>query len=272
MEADRQDAAEPATEAGDRLGSRYVLMGILGSGSMGHVYPARDAVTGQEFAAKVLHVNLLSHDDIMARFLQEFRILQGISHPNIIRVHDLVLENNRLAIIMDLARGGDLSGRAREGLPVDQALRVSTQVFEALAAAHAGGIVHRDLTPANVLIDPTPDNDLAVKLTDFGVSRLVNSTRTHTGMLIGTPKFMFPEGQRGEPATSKSDIYSAGMLLKYLIEGRRFRVPVPGQQQELSFAPETLPQRSSRPLFADSRPMTRANDRLPRTRRPDAGT
>src|SRR3712207_538432 len=133
------------------LGSRYLLERMLGSGAMGQVWVAADQRTGERVAAKLLRSEFARDPEILTRFVQERSILLDLVHPNVVRVRDLVIEGDDLAIVMDLVEGADLRARLRGAgtLPVAEAVRISADVLEALAAAHAQGVLHRDVKPDN---------------------------------------------------------------------------------------------------------------------------
>ncbi|WP_030666835.1 serine/threonine-protein kinase [Streptomyces cellulosae] len=215
------------------VGSKYFLEEPLGRGATGTVWRARQreaagaeaAVQGQPgetVAIKVLKEELASDPDIVMRFLRERSVLLRLTHPNIVRVRDLVVEGDLLALVMDLVDGPDLHRYLRENgpfSPVGAAL-LTAQIADALAASHADGVVHRDLKPANVLLRQYGDQ-MHPLLTDFGIARLADSpglTRTHE--FVGTPAYVAPESAEGRPQTSAVDIYGAGILLYELVTGR----------------------------------------------------
>ncbi|KUN28369.1 serine/threonine protein kinase [Streptomyces antibioticus] len=215
------------------VGSKYLLEEPLGRGATGTVWRARQreaagaeaAVQGQPgetVAIKVLKEELASDPDIVMRFLRERSVLLRLTHPNIVRVRDLVVEGDLLALVMDLVEGPDLHRYLRENgpfSPVGAAL-LTAQIADALAASHADGVVHRDLKPANVLLQQR-GGQMHPLLTDFGIARLADSpglTRTHE--FVGTPAYVAPESAEGRPQTSAVDIYGAGILLYELVTGR----------------------------------------------------
>ncbi|MYS14017.1 serine/threonine-protein kinase [Streptomyces sp. SID4982] len=215
------------------VGSKYLLEEPLGRGATGTVWRARQRETagaeaavagqpGETVAIKVLKEELASDPDIVMRFLRERSVLLRLTHPNIVRVRDLVVEGDLLALVMDLVEGPDLHRYLRENgtfSPVAAAL-LTAQVADALAASHADGVVHRDLKPANVLLRQY-DGQMYPMLTDFGIARLADSpglTRTHE--FVGTPAYVAPESAEGRPQTSAVDVYGAGILLYELVTGR----------------------------------------------------
>ncbi|MBB5935281.1 serine/threonine-protein kinase [Streptomyces zagrosensis] len=217
------------------VGSKYLLEEPLGRGATGTVWRARQreaagaeaAVAGQPgetVAIKVLKEELAHDPEIVMRFLRERSVLLRLTHPNIVRTRDLVVEGDLLALVMDLVDGPDLHGYLRANgpfTPVAAAL-LTAQIADALAASHADGVVHRDLKPANVLVAGGRDGEqMHPMLTDFGIARLADSpglTRTHE--FVGTPAYIAPESAEGRPQTSAVDIYGAGILLYELITGR----------------------------------------------------
>ncbi|AJE40943.1 serine/threonine-protein kinase [Streptomyces nodosus] len=215
------------------VGSKYLLVEPLGRGATGTVWRASQreaagaeaAVAGQPgetVAIKVLKEELASDADIVMRFLRERSVLLRLTHPNIVRVRDLVVEGDLLALVMDLVEGPDLHRYLRDNGPFSPvaASLLTAQIADALAASHADGVVHRDLKPANVLLKQE-HGQMHPMLTDFGIARLADSpglTRTHE--FVGTPAYVAPESAEGRPQTSAVDIYGAGILLYELITGR----------------------------------------------------
>ncbi|MFD6416501.1 serine/threonine-protein kinase [Streptomyces sp. NPDC060194] len=215
------------------VGSKYILEEPLGRGATGTVWRARQRETagaeaavaghpGEAVAIKVLKEELAQDADIVMRFLRERSVLLRLTHPNIVRTRDLVVEGDLLALVMDLIEGPDLHRYLRENGPLSPvgAALLTAQIADALAASHADGVVHRDLKPANVLVDER-GGDMRPMLTDFGIARLADSpglTRTHE--FVGTPAYVAPESAEGRPQTSAVDVYGAGILLYELVTGR----------------------------------------------------
>lgn len=215
------------------VGSKYLLEEPLGRGATGTVWRARQreeagaeaAVAGrpgETVAIKVLKEELANDADVVMRFLRERSVLLRLTHPNIVRTRDLVVEGDLLALVMDLIDGPDLHRYLRDNGPLTPvaASLLTAQIADALAASHADGVVHRDLKPANVLLSE-PDGEMRPMLTDFGIARLADSpglTRTHE--FVGTPAYVAPESAEGRPQTSAVDIYGAGILLYELLTGR----------------------------------------------------
>ncbi|MDX3588173.1 serine/threonine-protein kinase, partial [Streptomyces europaeiscabiei] len=215
------------------VGSKYLLEEPIGRGATGTVWRARQRETagaeaavpghpGETVAIKVLKEELASDADIVMRFLRERSVLLRLTHPNIVRVRDLVVEGDLLALVMDLIEGPDLHRYLRENgpfTPVGAAL-LTAQVADALAVSHADGVVHRDLKPANVLLKQD-GGQMHPMLTDFGIARLADSPGlTRTSEFVGTPAYVAPESAEGQPQTSAVDIYGAGILMYELVTGR----------------------------------------------------
>ncbi|HEX9316570.1 MAG TPA: serine/threonine-protein kinase [Actinomycetota bacterium] len=208
-------------DGGVPLGHRYLLHEVIGRGAMGEVRRATARDTGEEFAAKVLRPELAADEDVVARFVQERRILMRISSPNVVAVRDLVVEADTLAIVADLVRGPNLRTYldAAGTLAPSDAVAVAVQVLHGLAAAHALGVVHRDVKPENVLMDTSGSRPLA-KLTDFGVARIAQGPASNRmTALVGTVAYLAPELAEDARATPAADIWSTGILLYELLSG-----------------------------------------------------
>jgi serine/threonine protein kinase len=192
----------------------------IGQGGMGVVWRGHDRETGTPRAIKLLRPQFAADPASVARFVRERTALVKFRHPNVVTLHDMIVEGDCLALVMDLVGGGDLDAYRRTGggtLSLGEALALTTQICEALAAAHAAGIVHRDLKPANVLLDAGQ-----VRLADFGIARIAGeSPATTAGGVIGTVAFMAPEVIRGEAPTAACDVYAAGITLYELLTGLR---------------------------------------------------
>jgi serine/threonine-protein kinase len=220
-----------------QLGSFYVLEERIGEGGLGIVWRGRDTSTGTACAIKLLRAEYVQDPGTVARFVRERTALLRFRHPNVVVLHDMIVERDRLALVMDLIAGGDLSvyRRQRGGtLPPDEATRLTAQICAALTAAHAAGIVHRDLKPANVLLDGEPGHGGEVRLTDFGIARVSGEpTVTTQGFFLGTVGYLAPEVIQGGEPTPACDVYAAGITLYELLAGR---LPFTGQTAAVIYA------------------------------------
>ena len=206
---------------------RYQVEAVLGRGAMGVIYRAQDPALGRTVAIKLIRADLLDGEErteFLARFNQEARAAARCAHPNIVTIHDFALHDGNPFLAMEYVAGETLAAALRrEGrFPPDRAVAVMTQVLDALGAAHAMGIVHRDVKPANIMLLP----DMRVKVADFGIARLESGGLTQTGAVLGTPSYMSPEQCRGETVDGRSDLFSAGAMLFELLTGER---PFPGR-------------------------------------------
>ncbi|WP_159768080.1 serine/threonine-protein kinase [Streptomyces sp. HM190] len=209
---------------GRKIGSRYTANQILGRGSAGTVWLGE----GPEgpVAIKLLREDLSSDQELVSRFVQERTALLGLDHPNVVSVRDLVVDGNDLALVMDLVRGTDLRTRLdrERRMAPEAAVAVVADVADGLAAAHAAGIVHRDVKPENVLLDMQgplgPGGSHPALLTDFGVAKLIDSPRrTRATKIIGTPDYLAPEIVEGLPPRAAVDIYALATVLYELLAG-----------------------------------------------------
>ncbi|WP_268903657.1 serine/threonine-protein kinase [Herbidospora solisilvae] len=209
-------------EGSRRLAGRYQLEERIGRGGMGVVWRAHDELLDRPVAVKEVLYTALSDDDraeFNRRTIREARAAGRLSHPNVIVVHDVIEEDGRPWIVMQLVRSTSLGDALREHGPLvpDRVAAIGAQVLDALVTAHAAGILHRDVKPENVLL--TPDN--RVVLTDFGIASMTEDPSvTLTGSITGTPAFLPPERLSGHPATPESDLWSLGATLWAAVEGR----------------------------------------------------
>lgn len=197
-----------------QLGSHYTLGEMIGRGATGHVYAGTDR-EGNELAFKVLREELSEQDQVVDAFVTERRRLQSIHSPHVVQVHDLVAERDTLAVVMERVHGGDLrQALAQRGTYTPQEVAtLGAQIATGLDAAHAAGIVHRDVKPENVLLARTPEGTVA-KITDFGIAQMVESAQaTRTTMMKGTVNYAAPEVINGSRGTAKTDVYSLGIAL-----------------------------------------------------------
>lgn len=203
----------------DLLSGRYELGAPLGSGGMARVHEATDRMLGRRVAVKLLETDAgIPH--ARERFLNEARLAASLSHPHAVAVYDTGTDRGRAYIVMELVEGQTLAQllAAKGPLAPERAVAVADPVLAALAAAHARGMVHRDVKPANVLLG----RDGSVKLADFGIAKATEGRAdlTMTGQVIGTPTYLSPEQASGRPATPASDVYATGVVLYEMLAGR----------------------------------------------------
>ncbi len=203
----------------DKAQRRYELVEEIGRGAMGIVYKAHDNELQEIVALKILPDNLSNNPEAVRRFKAEARSARRLSHPNIVRIHDIGEEMGRKYISMEFVEGSDLRRRVKTGgpLPLHDVIMYARQICEALAYAHGEGIVHRDIKPANIMV--TKDN--RIKVTDFGIAKIAEGPdSTMAGAVLGTPLYMSPEQVQGLMVDNRADLYSFGILLYELISGR----------------------------------------------------
>ena len=213
----------PAEGPDRALGASYQLEELIGRGAAGEVWRGVDRRTDEPIAAKLLRSEYVEDHELVSRFLRERSILVGLRHPNVVAVRDLVAEGDRLAIVMEYVAGGSVRAALEDGpLPTRTAVRITVATLDGLALAHERQVLHRDLKPDNLLLttDWQETTPAGVKLSDFGVSSLLEDRRTSTTGLVGTPEYMAPEllltGSAGLPV----DLYATGVLLYELLAGR----------------------------------------------------
>lgn len=193
---------------------RYRIEKELGQGAMGTVYLGIDPKINRKVAIKTLSYAQIEPDelsDVKARFFREAEAAGRLSHPHIVTVFDVGEENDLAYMAMELLEGNDLSVHCNEKkrLTPEQVLRIGSEVAEALEYAHTHDVVHRDIKPANIMFSKTGQ----AKVTDFGVARVISSSRTETGVVLGTPSYMSPEQVAGKKVDGRSDLFSIGVVL-----------------------------------------------------------
>ena len=206
------------------VAGRYRLERALGRGGMGAVWVAHDSLLGRDVAIKEIlfpgggQAPVDPGDPLVKRALREAQAAARLRHPGIVTVHDVVVEDGRPWIVMELVGGQSLAGeiRARGLLTEQRTAEIGLRVLEAIRAAHRGGILHRDVKPANILVDGD-----RVVLTDFGIAAIDDATAlTRSGQMVGSPAFMAPERINGEPATTATDLWALGVTLYFAVTGR----------------------------------------------------
>src|SRR6187551_1886243 len=225
---------------GTTVAGRYKVLQLLGEGGMGQVYLAEHVAIEKRVALKVLRAEYASKGEIVTRFQQEAISASRIKHPNALDVFDFgQLENGCFYLAMEYLEGNDLADelqRARVLTP-PRALPIAMQICRPLSAAHAKGVVHRDMKPENVFLQRTGDGEEIVKIVDFGIAQLKPSNEeaaatashrrlTRTGMIFGTPEYMAPEQASGKHADLRCDVYAVGIILFELFTGA---VPFTGE-------------------------------------------
>lgn len=203
---------------------RYEIIGELGKGAMGLVFLARDPLIGRQLALKTFRLGFSAQDadaeQFRARFLREAQSAGILSHPNIVTIHDVVVEDGGdFFIAMEYVKGTDLKQlMQRQGrLDIRFVVDLVAQIAEGLDYAHSKGVVHRDIKPANIIITA----DKQAKITDFGIARVDASNLTVEGQLLGTPNYMAPEQIQGKEVDHRADIFSLGVMLYEMITGKK---------------------------------------------------
>ena len=202
---------------------RYQVEQVLGKGAMGVVYRGQDLKINRFVAIKTVELeqNFEVHelDEIRERFFREAETAGRLNHPNIVTIFDAGEEHNLAYIAMEFLKGQDLTAytKADRLLPVDKVLNIVIQAAEALDYAHGENVVHRDIKPANIMYEA---DSQSVKLTDFGIARVTDSSKTKTGMVLGTPSYMSPEQLSGRKIDGRSDLFSLGVMLFQLCTGQ----------------------------------------------------
>jgi serine/threonine-protein kinase len=215
-----QSRVQPTTIK--KLGA-YEILGELGRGAMGIVYLGFDPLMHRKVAIKTLHYNQFDANELATlkeRFFAEARAAGNLGHPNIVSLYAVIKERDIAYIAMDYVEGSSLAAYTNKNslLPIERVYWIVACVADALAYAHAAGIVHRDIKPSNILYDHKNDE---IKVADFGVARILDSTmaQTRTGEVLGSPLYMSPEQIRGEKVSGQSDIFSLGVMFYQLLTG-----------------------------------------------------
>jgi serine/threonine protein kinase len=236
--------------------SHYRIVSKIGAGGMGEVYLAQDTKLNRKVAIKFLPESLTADEQAIKRLVREAQAAARLDHPNICTIHEVSEEDGRSFIVMQYIEGETLdSGMRRKPLTLSESLSIAAQVADALAEAHAHGIVHRDIKPSNIMITPRGK----VKVLDFGLAKSINgdvavdaeaqtaTLLTQSGVVVGTVPYMSPEQLRGERLDGRSDIFSYGTVLYEIIGGRR-----PFEAQSLAEITSAILMRDPPPLQSNS--------------------
>lgn len=202
---------------------RYEVEKELGKGAMGVVYQGKDPTIGRVVAIKTMALSQEFDEDELAdvkeRFFREAETAGRLNHPNIVTIYDAGEEHDLCYIAMELLKGKDLIPYTKAGslLPLGKVMKIMAKVSSALGYAHAQHVVHRDIKPANIMYEPDGD---VIKVTDFGIARITDSSKTKTGMVLGTPSFMSPEQLAGKKVDGRSDLFSLGVMFYQMLTGQ----------------------------------------------------
>jgi Tol biopolymer transport system component len=231
--AELAEEVEPNLSEGERLGN-YEVLRKIGAGGMGEVYLARDTRLGRRVALKLLPRSVVLHHDRLRRFMQEALAVSALNHPNILTIHEVGQSGSVHYIVMEYVDGETLRERLqRSPFRLREALKVASQIADALSAAHSAGIIHRDIKPENVMLR----KDGYLKVLDFGLAKLTEcpvgmsrvdseaqtilAIKTNPGVVMGTAEYMSPEQARGLEVDQRTDVWSLGVVLYEMVAGRR---------------------------------------------------
>ncbi len=204
---------------GSELGGRYEIVERIGGGGMAIVYKAYDTLLHRHVAVKVLREQFVHDEEFIQRFRREARSAASLSHPNVVSIYDVGQDEDIHYIVMEYIEGGTLNDIIKERAPLqaEEAVKIASQICDALDHAHQNGIIHRDIKPHNILISKSG----RIKVTDFGIARAAASSHiTQTGAVLGSVHYFSPEHAKGVAQGEKSDIYSLGAVLYQMVTNR----------------------------------------------------
>jgi len=217
-------AAVPDPLLGITVDERYEVLAVIGEGGMGRVYRVRHRRLGRSFALKALRAELARDTNLAERFIQEARAAAVVTHPNVVQINDFgTLHTRQPYFVMELLEGRTLARIIREEGAIEplRCLTIARQIAEAIAAAHAMGVIHRDLKPDNIILVRPSGSHTIVKVLDFGLAKVAGSNRlTRPGVVFGTPHYMSPEQASGEQFDHRVDIYALGIIMFEMLTGR----------------------------------------------------
>lgn len=221
-------SADEILPLGTVLGA-YRLRSVLGFGGMGAVYLAEHIKLGRKVALKRLHSQFCHDNDMAQRFFAEARVVNQIRHDNLVEITDFVADPEHTYFVMELLDGVDLGRlqKRRGALAIDKVLRIAIQLCDVLNVVHGAKVIHRDLKPENIVLIRRDGRDDFVKLLDFGIAKLwapmegAPSTKTATGIMLGTPGYMAPEHLLGKPIDHRYDVYALGLIMYQMVTGER---------------------------------------------------
>jgi len=232
------------------LSRRYMLKREIGRGGMGAVYEAVPSAGGAPVAIKILHSHFLDDEVVLKRFLEEGRTCMRLIHPNILRIHEcLAAEDGSPYLVMELLEGVPLSAYTNDGgrIGLSQAITILQGMLAGLGAAHAQGVVHRDLKPGNVFLARGEGGTFSVKLLDFGIAKVMDAAggmgnKTRTGALLGTPAYMSPEQVKSaKDVDARADLWSTGVMFYEMLTGR-VAFPAPTEYARLAAVLSATPE------------------------------
>lgn len=246
--------APPQSLVGETLDGRFRIVRLLGEGGMGQVYEAEHLHIDRKVAIKLLKQEIVSNAEAVTRFRQEARASSSIGHPNIVKIDDfVVLNDGRIYMSMELLNGVPLNELIRAPVTAERLLDIMIQTGHGLAAAHAKGIIHRDMKPENIFVTIGPNGEDIPKILDFGIAKVSGNEGqnhlTRTGTIFGTPYYMAPEQALGNPVDARTDIYAVGVILYECFSGS---LPFQGESfmgiltQHITTQPEPAEQRAAR--------------------------